>query len=175
MGVCSTLTHPCHYFSLCMRNRRHPETVIYKTIGSHVPQVAETKIPYLMDVSQEPLLYDEFMVCVCSVYCHRSQGELLMNIEKRDFKIYNIIIIAVLAAILLTAFGGYMLLQTMQSRHGSKGVGGDINSLMIPESTQTSPTGRLVVSTGIALLLLGFGIIALLWLVGARYLHLNPS
>jgi hypothetical protein len=110
-----------------------------------------------------------------SVNCHRSQGEMIMNIEKRNFKMYNIIIIAVLAAILLTAFGGYMLLQTMQSMHGNKGVGGDNNSLMIPNSTQTSPIGRLVVSTGIVLLLAGFGIILVLWPVGGHYLNFNPS
>ena len=98
-----------------------------------------------------------------------------MNIEKRNFKTYNTIIIVVLAAILLTAFGGFMLLQTMASGHGSKGVGGDINTLIQPESTQTSPTGRLVVSTGIILLLAGFGIIIVLWLVGIRYLNFNPS
>lgn len=137
--------------------------------------MAETKTPYLMDVSRESLLYDEFMVCMCSVYCHRSQGEMIVNIEKRNFKTYNTIIIVVLAAILLTAFGGFMLLQTMQSGHGNKGVGEDNNSLMIPKSTQTSPTGRLVVSTGIVLLLVGFGIIVVLWLFGRRYLNFNPS
>lgn len=99
----------------------------------------------------------------------------IMNIEKRNFKTYNIIFIVVLAAILLTAFGGFMLLQNMPSRHGSKGVGGDVNSLIVPASTQTSPVGRLVVSTGIVLLLIGFGIIAVVWLVGQRYLNFNPS
>ncbi|MEP7134506.1 MAG: hypothetical protein ABI904_06195, partial [Chloroflexota bacterium] len=53
------------------------------------------------------------------------------------------------------------------------GVGGSSNSMMQPENTQTSPTGRLVMSTGIILLLIGFGIIVVVWT--ERYLHRKPS
>ena len=96
-----------------------------------------------------------------------------MNIEKRNPKTYNIIIIIVLAAILLTAFGGYLILQTMPAESRHVGVSRDVSSMMQPENTQTSPTGRMVMSTGIILLLIGFGVIVVMWT--ERYLHRRLS
>ena len=76
-----------------------------------------------------------------------------MNIEKRNVKMFNIIAIVVLAAILLTAFGGFMLQrQIMPSRDSGMGMGRSTDP-MRPESAQTGPTGQLVMSTGILLLL----------------------
>ena len=48
------------------------------------------------------------------------------------------------------------------------------NNLMQPESTQTSPTGELVLNTGIILLLIGFGVIVLV-LVRRNLLSHGPS
>jgi hypothetical protein len=98
-----------------------------------------------------------------------------MHIEKRNQKMFNIIVIVVLTAILLTAIGG-MLLQ----RHVPPAMGGGIgmrtgNNLMQPESTQTSPTGKLVLNTGIILLLIGFVVIVLLWLVRRNLSRHNSS
>lgn len=96
-----------------------------------------------------------------------------MNVEKPNLKAYNTVIVIALVAILLTAFGGYLILQTMPVKTVNMGVGGSSNSMMQPENTQTSPTGRLVMSTGIILLLIGFGIIVVVWT--ERYLHRKPS
>jgi len=94
-----------------------------------------------------------------------------MHIEKRNQKIFNIIIIVVLTAILLTAIGGILLqrqaLPAMGMRTG--------NDLMQPESTQTSPTGNMVVTTGIILLFVGFGVIVLMLLIRRNSLHRNSS
>jgi hypothetical protein len=49
------------------------------------------------------------------------------------------------------------------------------NNLMQPRSTQTSPTGELVLSTGIILLTVGFGLIVLMLLVRNNWLRRNPS
>ena len=98
-----------------------------------------------------------------------------MNIEKRNIKMFDIISIVVLAAILLTAIGGILLQrQNLQSMGGGMRSGG-AESLMQPESTQTSPTGNLVVTTGIILLLIGFGVIVLMLLVGRSWLRHNPA
>ena len=87
-----------------------------------------------------------------------------MNIEKRNIKMFNIIIIVVLAAILVTAFGGFMMQrQTMPSRDSGMGMGRSTNPMQ-PELAQSGPTGTLVMSTGIILLLFGFGVlVVMLW------------
>ncbi len=98
-----------------------------------------------------------------------------MNIEKRNVRAYNILIIVVLVAILLTAGGGYMMQRQTgylkdnmgMSRSGS-------NPMMQPELAQTGPTGKLVMSTGIVLLLVGFGVIVVMLWAG-RFAHRNPS
>jgi hypothetical protein len=80
-----------------------------------------------------------------------------MNLEKRDLKMFNIVIILVLAAILLTAFGGYMMQRgAMSSKNIGMGSGRGVAPMMQAESAQTGPTGRLVTSTGIVLLIIGF-------------------
>jgi hypothetical protein len=101
-----------------------------------------------------------------------AKENLIMNIEKRNIKMFNIITVVVLAAILLTAFGGFMLQrQIMPSR--DSGMGRSTNP-MRPESAQTGPTGRLVMSTGIILLLVGSGIlVVMLW--ARNNSHRNPS
>jgi hypothetical protein len=97
-----------------------------------------------------------------------------MNIEKRNLKMFNVITIMVLGAVLLTAIGGILLQrQVMPVMGGGTGMRTG-NNPMQPESTQTSPTGRLVLNTGIILLLFGFAIIVLL-LVRRNLLRHNSS
>jgi len=99
-----------------------------------------------------------------------------MNIEKRNIKMFSIITILVLAAILLTAFGGFMMQrQTMPLRDGGMGSSKGANPMMQPQSAQTSPTGRLVISTGILLLVAGFWILVLMLWVWRTRVHRNPS
>jgi hypothetical protein len=120
-----------------------------------------------MDTAGESLLYDEFRL-------HTAKENLIMNIEKRDLKMFNILAVVVLAAVLLTAVSGIML-----QRQGLPAMGRDMrisrgDSLMQPESTQTSPTGSLVMNTGIVLLLVGFGLLVLILLVRRNWLHHTP-
>ena len=98
-----------------------------------------------------------------------------MNIEKRNIKMFDIISIIVLAALLLAAIGGILLQwQNLFSLDGGMRSGG-VESFMQPESTQTSPTGNLVVTTGIILLLIGFGVIVLMLLARRNWLRHNPT
>ena len=98
-----------------------------------------------------------------------------MNIEKRNIKIFDVISIVVLAVLLLTAIGGILLQwQNLLSMDGGMR-SGMAESLIQPESTQTSPTGNLVVTTGIILLLIGFVVIVLMWLVRHNWLRHNPT
>ena len=98
-----------------------------------------------------------------------------MNIEKRNIKIFDVISIVVLAVLLLTAIGGILLQwQNLLSMDGGMRSGG-AESLVQPESTQTSPTGNLVVTTGIILLLIGFGVIGLMYLVRRNWSRQNPT
>jgi protein-S-isoprenylcysteine O-methyltransferase Ste14 len=123
-----------------------------------------------MDAGRESLLYDEFMVYIC-LACH-IQGKLDMNIEKRNIKMFSIIAVVVLVAILLTAFGGFMMQrQIIPSRDSGMG----INRGVQPQSAQTGPTGRLVMSTGILLLLVGFGVLVLMLWVWRTRANRNPS
>ena len=97
-----------------------------------------------------------------------------MNIEKRNLKMFNILAVVVLAAVLLTAVGGLLL-----QRQGLHAMGRDMrisrgDSLMQPESTQTSPTGSLVLKTGVVLLLVGFGLLVLTLLGRRNWLHHTP-
>ena len=78
---------------------------------------------------------------------------------------FDVISIVVLAVLLLTAIGGILLQwQNLLSMEGGMR-SGMAESLMQPESTRTSPTGNLAVTTGIILLLIGFGVIVLMLLV----------
>ncbi len=98
-----------------------------------------------------------------------------MNIEKSNLKIYKIIALFVLGAILLTAFGGFMMQrQTIPLHDRSTDVSRGDNPMMQPETAQSGPTGKLVVSTGILLLLFGFGVFVVLFWAG-RNLYRNPS
>jgi hypothetical protein len=146
-----------------------PEKVV-----SPAPQVAEIKTPYLMDASGTFLLYDESMVC--KIWFIAAKENFIMNIEKRNLKLFNIITVVVLAAILVTTIGGFILQrQTMPSSNNGMGIGRSNNPMMQPESAQTSPTGRLVLSTGIILLLVGFGVLVVMLWVRSNRAHQNPS
>ncbi len=97
-----------------------------------------------------------------------------MNIEKSNLKMFNTITIIVLVAVLLTIVGGIILQrQALPAMDGDTPIGRSGN-LWQPESTQTSPTGRLVLNTGIILLLIGFGVIVLV-LVRRNLLRHDPS
>ena len=98
-----------------------------------------------------------------------------MNIEKRNTKMFNIIIMVVLAAMLVTIFGGFILQrQIMPSRDNGMGMGRSSNPMQ-PESAQSGPTGTLVMSTGIILLLVGFGVLIVIWLAKRNSLHSDSS
>ena len=98
-----------------------------------------------------------------------------MNIEKRNIKMFNVIALVVLAVILLTAFGGFMIQRQMvPSRDSGMGMGRSTNPMQ-PESAQTGPTGQLVMSTGILLLLIGFGVLVVMLWVWRNKVHRNPS
>jgi len=88
-----------------------------------------------------------------------------MSIEKRNNKMLNVIIIVILAVISVTAFGGFIMQrQIMNSQDGGMGISRGANPMMQPESVQSSPTGTLVMFTGIVLLLIGFGVlVVVLW------------
>ena len=104
-----------------------------------------------------------------------AKENLIMNIEKRNNKMFNILALVVLAAILLTAFGGFMLQrQITPARDSGMGMGRSTNP-MRPESVQTGPTGQLVMSTGILLLLIGFGVLVVMLWVWRNRVHRNPS
>jgi hypothetical protein len=136
-----------------------------------------------MDVVGEFLLYDEFMVSIRLVHHqsvngilrYRGQGKLDMNIEKRNIKMFSIITVVVLAAILLTAFGGFMMQrQIIPLRDSGMSMGRSTDPIQ-PESAQTGPTGHLVTSTGILLLLVGFGVLVLMLWVWRTRVHRNSS
>lgn len=107
------------------------------------------------------------------VWSVTTKENLIMNIEKRNIKMFNIITLVVLAAILLTVFGGLIMQrQIIPARDGDTGRS---TNPMQPESAQTSPTGQLVVSAGIILLLAGFGaLVVTLWVKNNRA-YRNPS
>ena len=98
-----------------------------------------------------------------------------MNIEKNNTKMFNTVFIIILVALLLTVGSGLII-----QRQGLTAQVGGISmnksdDLMQPRSTQTSPTGELVLSTGIILLTVGFGLIVLMLLVRNNGLRRNPS
>jgi len=97
-----------------------------------------------------------------------------MSIEKRNTKMFNILSIVFLALILLTIIGGIIIQrQGLSPRVGRIGTGD--HNFMQPEFTQTSPSGELVLTTGIILLTIGFVITVLMLLVRRNWLHRNPS
>ena len=98
-----------------------------------------------------------------------------MNIEKPNPKMFNTIFIVILAAILLTMGSGIIVQrQGLLSQFGDIGFSIGDNPIQ-PRSTQTSPTGEMALSTGIILLMVGFGLIVLILLVGNNWLRHNPS
>ena len=98
-----------------------------------------------------------------------------MNIEKHNTKMFNIFIMVVLAAILVTVIGGFIMQrQIMPSRENGMGMGRSSNPMQ-PESAQSGPTGTLVMSTGIILLLVGFGVLIVILLAKRNSLHSNSS
>ena len=98
-----------------------------------------------------------------------------MNIEKSNLKMFNTITIIVLVAVLLTIVGGIILQrQALPAMDGDTPIGRSGN-LWQPESSQTSPTGKLVLNTGIILLIVGFGILLALLLIRRNLLRHDPS
>lgn len=97
-----------------------------------------------------------------------------MKIDNKNLKMFNLVILVVLAGILVTAFGG-ILMQRQNLSLSENGIGADRSSIPIqPESAQSGPKGKLVLSTGIILLLVGFGfLIVTLW-VGLQRLRHYP-
>lgn len=99
---------------------------------------------------------------------------MIMNIEKHNTKLFDILSIVFLALILLTIVGGIILQRLDPSpRVGRMGVGD--HNFMQPKFTQTSPTGDLVLTTGIILLAVGFVITVLILLVRRNRSHRNPA
>jgi preprotein translocase subunit SecG len=89
-----------------------------------------------------------------------------MNIEKSNMKVFNIIIIVVLAAVLVTVFGGFLMQQYAMPMRGD---GLDRSfAPMQSESAQTGPTGALVLSVGIFLLSVGFFVLVMVLWLGRR-------
>ena len=98
-----------------------------------------------------------------------------MTIEKRNVKNFNIIIIIVLAAMLVTVVGGILIQrQIVPLRESGMGMGRSTD-LLQPESAQSGPTGTLVMSIGIILLLVGFGVLVVLLWAKRNSLHGNSS
>jgi preprotein translocase subunit SecG len=97
-----------------------------------------------------------------------------MNNEKRNTKLFDILSIVFLALILLTIVGGIILQRLDPSPRVARMGAGDHN-FMQPGFTQTSPTGALVLTTGIILLTVGFVISVLMLLVRRNWLHRNPA
>jgi hypothetical protein len=98
-----------------------------------------------------------------------------MNIEKRNTKMFNVISIVFLAAILLTVVGGIILQRLgLPALVGNVGTGRGHDPIR-PESTQTSPIGEMVMVTGIILLMIGFVVTVLILLVRRNWLQRNPS
>ena len=87
-----------------------------------------------------------------------------MRIEKRKLKMFNTISLIILGAMLLTIIGGFMIQQqSLPEKVDIARLHSGTNPIpMQPELTQTSPTGRLVVNTGIILLMIGFFMIIMI-------------
>ena len=97
-----------------------------------------------------------------------------MSIKKNNTKLFDILSIVFLAAILLTIVGGVILQRLDLSPRVARMGTGD-HDFMQPGLTQTSPTGELVLTTGIILLMIGFVVTVLMLLVRRNSLHRNPS
>lgn len=90
-----------------------------------------------------------------------------MSIENRNSKMKSVLIMTLLIAIVIVIFGGVYMLEQAAPVRGDE-ISRSFNPIQF-ESAQTGPTGRMVVSTGIILLLLGLGLLVLLvWLGWAR-------
>ena len=101
----------------------------------------------------------------------------MMKIEQRRLKVFNIISVLVLVAVLLTACGGVTFHgQALPSRQGGVEIARDGRSIQ-PDSARTGPTGNLAIITGIILLMVGFGVLmlTLVLLVGRNLLRPSPS
>lgn len=97
-----------------------------------------------------------------------------MKNENRNTKLFDILSIVFLALILLTIVGGIVIQRLdLSPRVGRMGVGD--RNFMQPKFTQTSPTGDLVLTTGIILLVVGFVITVLILLVRRNRSHRNPA
>jgi uncharacterized membrane protein YidH (DUF202 family) len=93
-----------------------------------------------------------------------------MSNNKRNFKIKNVLVVLLLTAILIVAFGGVYMLQQDVPLRGDE-ISRNFNPMQF-ESAQTGPTGRMVMSLGTVLLLIGFGVLVLaLWVRWKKTQH----
>jgi len=97
----------------------------------------------------------------------------LMNIKKGNMKVFNIIIIVVLAAMLVTVFGGFLVQQQNSIPLREEGTARYFNPMQ-SESAQTGPTGALVLSVGIFLLSVGFVVLVIVLWLGRRKTDAPP-
>lgn len=100
-----------------------------------------------------------------------------MNIERKHLRVFNIISVLVLAAVLLTACGA----MTFQGRglflkEGRADINRDVNSLL-PAQAQTGPTGNLVMTIGMILLIVAFAglVLILAFRIRRNILHPKPA
>lgn len=90
-----------------------------------------------------------------------------MQLEKRNQKMLTTISVVVLAAILLIIFAGVMI-QGQNMPLKDKEMSNGSNPFMVPESAQSGQIGELVVSVGILLLSVGFGVLVVMLWVGRK-------
>lgn len=93
-----------------------------------------------------------------------------MTNQKRNFKMKNVLIVLLLAAIMIVVLGGVYMLQQDVPLQGD-GISRNFNPMQFA-SAQTGPTGRMVMSLGTVLLLIGFGaIVLILWVRWKKAQH----
>jgi uncharacterized membrane protein YidH (DUF202 family) len=93
-----------------------------------------------------------------------------MSNIKRNFKMKNVFIALLLTAIMIVMFGGVYMLQQDVPLRGDE-ISRNFNPIQFM-SAQTGPTGRMVMSLGTVLLLIGFGALVLaLWVRWKKAQH----
>ena len=94
-----------------------------------------------------------------------------MQLEKRNQKMATTIWVMVLSGILVTILIGLLMqAQTMPSR--DRDMNGTTASFNVNvESAQSGPTGKLVISTGIVLLVIAFGVLVVMLWVGQKNVY----
>jgi hypothetical protein len=95
-----------------------------------------------------------------------------MHIEKRNQKMATTIGIVLLVSVVLIILVG-LLMQGQSMPSKDRDMGRQTASLNFNfESAQTGPTGKLVISTGIVLLVVALGVlVVMLWVGRSRVVH----